>query len=71
MTLIERWEIPKGPPAARFICYAECPRCKKMCGLAKGIHGVTLEGRVSPSFVCPHKDCTFHDWVRLEGWLRH
>jgi hypothetical protein len=32
------------------------------------IHTVAADGTVSPSWVCTVKGCTFHVFIRLEGW---
>ena len=35
-------------------------------------HDILADGTVSPSLVCPgtgKNDCTWHVFVRLEGWL--
>lgn len=32
------------------------------------LHVVAADGTVSPSLVCPIAGCTFHEYVRLEGW---
>ncbi len=31
-------------------------------------HTISEEGIVSPSVVCPVKDCTFHGFIKLENW---
>lgn len=31
-------------------------------------HDITTEGVVSPSVVCPHAPCSWHVYVKLEGW---
>lgn len=31
-------------------------------------HTILADGTVSPSVVCTTHDCTFHDYIRLEGW---
>lgn len=31
-------------------------------------HRVAADGRVSPSVICLTPGCSFHDFVRLEGW---
>jgi hypothetical protein len=31
-------------------------------------HSIEADGMVSPSVLCPEPDCTFHAYVRLEGW---
>lgn len=33
------------------------------------IHSVSADGTLSPSYVCPHEGCTFHEFVRFEGWM--
>jgi hypothetical protein len=44
-----------------------CPSCgaSSMVGRA---HRVANNGEVSPSFVCPHPPCTFHEWITLADW---
>jgi len=32
-------------------------------------HTVTAEGWVTPSVVCKARGCTFHEFVRLDGWV--
>lgn len=32
------------------------------------IHSVAADGAVSPSYVCTVAGCSFHDYVRLDGW---
>lgn len=36
--------------------------------LSKTVHSVNPSGVVSPSYVCTAPSCTFHVFVRLEGW---
>lgn len=31
-------------------------------------HQIAPDGTVSPSVVCPHDGCDFHEFVRLENW---
>ncbi len=31
-------------------------------------HTIAPDGTVSPSVVCPAKDCGFHEFIKLEGW---
>jgi zona occludens toxin (predicted ATPase) len=33
-----------------------------------GGHDIADDGTVSPSVVCPHDDCDFHEHVVLEDW---
>lgn len=32
------------------------------------VHTIADDGTLSPSVVCAASGCTFHDYVRLEGW---
>lgn len=32
------------------------------------VHRVAPDGTVAPSYVCPVKGCSFHQYVRLVGW---
>gem|GEM_PF-5928197 len=43
-----------------------CPECGQTCSLSQ--HKIEKNGEVRPSVVCPVEGCTFHAWVRLEGW---
>lgn len=43
-----------------------CPKCLKRGDLDE--HQIAEDGTVTPSVVCPHEPCDFHDHVRLEGW---
>lgn len=31
-------------------------------------HKIAPDGTVTPSVVCPHEGCTWHEHVRLVGW---
>lgn len=43
-----------------------CPGCDRETGLYD--HAVKDDGNVEPSCDCPHGDCSFHEWVKLEDW---
>lgn len=47
-----------------------CPDCGKSSTLwcPVGGHGIAEDGTIDPSVVCPFEPCTFHEWVKLEGW---
>lgn len=32
-------------------------------------HTILEDGTVNPSVVCPVKDCNFHDYIKLEGYV--
>ena len=42
--------------------------CKSGHGLVLKRHSVSADGTVTPSVVCLSSGCTFHEFVRLEGW---
>jgi hypothetical protein len=44
-----------------------CPKCGKSASLSD--HEIAADGAVTPSLVCPHEPCTFHEFVKLEGWV--
>ena len=31
-------------------------------------HEIAEDGTVTPSVVCPHEGCGFHEYVQLNGW---
>ena len=33
-------------------------------------HKISNHGEVSPSVVCTAQGCTWHEYIRLEGWQR-
>lgn len=43
-----------------------CPNCGNAMSLKE--HTIAENGAVSPSVVCPEKDCTFHEFVVLKEW---
>jgi hypothetical protein len=47
----------------RHIVFVTCPGCGVEGRLQ---HDVSDDGKVSPSLDCP--SCSFHEWVKLEGW---
>lgn len=57
-----RWVYLPG----RVTAALRCPTCGRVFCLAE--HRIASDGRVSPSVVCPHRPCTFHVIMRLEGW---
>lgn len=44
-----------------------CPECGREGSLSD--HSIGPDGIVTPSVVCGYFGCSFHDWVKLEGWL--
>lgn len=51
-----------------------CPLCRiastvrHLTRPEKSHHTIADDGTVNPSVVCPHTPCTFHEYVRLDGW---
>ena len=43
-----------------------CPECGRVASLSD--HTIDAAGNVSPSVVCPYQGCTWHVFVKLEGW---
>ena len=60
---VMRQEIGETKPRPRPTVY--CPKCGREGSLD---HEIDAEGRVTPSVVCPHEGCDFHDNVQLLGW---
>lgn len=48
-------------------CIVCCPSCGRLLTLGRN-HTVQGNGKVTPSLVCPHKPCMFHDFVILKDW---
>lgn len=44
-----------------------CPECGQLAHLDD--HIISKDGTVTPSLVCPYEGCSFHAFVRLEGWV--
>lgn len=43
-----------------------CPECSRTGSLID--HEINESGEVRPSVVCPSDGCSFHEFVKLEGW---
>ena len=43
-----------------------CPGCGRYYGMAA--HKIADDGTVHPSVVCTYDGCSFHDFIRLDGW---
>ena len=66
-----QWRPPDEPVEVELlkaVALVKCPGCGVDSILSGKVHQVAPDGTVSPSYLCPHKPCTFHEWVRLEGW---
>jgi hypothetical protein len=51
------------------LVYATC-RNGHECRLVRTVHAIAADGRMSPSYVCPIKGCSFHEFVCLDGWSK-
>lgn len=48
-----------------------CPVCKTWGSLRTSDgqgHEILSDGTVNPSVVCAQPGCTFHEYIKLEGW---
>ena len=63
--------VPPGPRNALpwLLAIVYCPQCGTESSMSARVHAVTPDGAVTPSYVCPHAPCSFHEWVRLDGWV--
>jgi len=61
-----RWQ--RSNTGGRKTAVVACPKCGKISSLAG--HEIDEIGRVTPSLMCPHDKCEFHDFVQLIGWSR-
>lgn len=44
-----------------------CPMCRQPAPLSD--HTIEPDGMVSPSVVCPFQGCSFHEHLKLIGWI--
>jgi hypothetical protein len=65
----------KAPPLHWTPCHPSTQKrfkadltCSHGHGLSLKGHEIYADGRVRPSVVCRAPGCTFHEFVRLEGW---
>lgn len=66
---IGRWKHATDLAARSTTAWLHCPGCERRVSLGRR-HTIASGGTVSPSMVCPHADCLFHDFIQLEGWRR-
>lgn len=60
-----KWGATKPYPPTAVLC---CPHCARACSLDPRTHAIAPDGTVSPSVVCPHTPCRFHEFARLAQW---
>jgi hypothetical protein len=63
-TPLPSW-IPVSLPDGRKTADVVCPNGHQ--GLIED-HEIAASGQVSPSVVCTQDGCTWHVWIKLEGW---
>lgn len=64
------WYLVGDDPDWRYVTVS-CPNghLSTLRHLSRGTgHEIDAQGVVSPSVVCPHDGCDFHEFVQLEGW---
>lgn len=49
----------------RFKAKMTCPEGH---GLTLRGHTISADGGAHPSVICPNAECSFHEFVRLDGW---
>jgi hypothetical protein len=59
------WKRTKNIETGIIGAWIRCPGCKKVAPLD---HEIAKDGSVTPSVVCPHEGCSFHDFIKLEDW---
>ena len=60
------WASYLHGPQRKHTVVLDCPSCGHLFCLPD--HNINAVGSVSPSVVCPHPGCTFHEFVQLQGW---
>ena len=65
-----RYTKPGGFFACRSDKWLVDATCRNghTCVLSLDVHRIADNGQIWPSYVCPVKGCTFHEFVLLEGW---
>lgn len=65
MTVIKKWRLADADDK-KFKAFVWCPSCELRSGIVG--HTIDTKGKLSPSFVCPHDGCDFHDNVQLDEY---
>jgi len=58
---------PKGSIFEHDLAFITCDG-EHTLRLTARVHAIADDGVVSPSWVCTHPECSFHAFIRLEGW---
>ena len=56
----------RGTTDGKATAIVSCPKCGQSASLSD--HTIKDTGEVTPSLVCPHEHCSFHEHVQLVGW---
>lgn len=61
--------LPDEPDAAAWwpLATVTCSQ-GHLASVSPAVHKIAADGTLSPSYVCPREGCTFHEFVRFEGW---
>ncbi len=59
------WCLSENAPLGSKSVWVKCPGCNRKAQLD---HEVDASGNVAPSLDCTNPDCSYHEFVRLEGW---
>jgi len=67
--VVEYWDRKYWSEHNKYWAELCCPGCGLVALLGSN-HVVADDGTVTPSDVCPHPPCTFHQNIRLDDWNR-
>jgi len=62
------FKLPENSPLKGALTLICCPGCKKISILLKKDRKIDVFGKVSPSFKCASKECSFHHTIYLDKW---
>lgn len=64
------WKLLPANRDKKQLILLTCPNCKGLCTLHNGddYHAIAADGVVTPSVICPHDSCDYHEFIRLLDW---
>lgn len=64
------WKLLPANGGKKQLILLTCPSCKGLCTLHNDgdHHSIADDGVVTPSAVCPHDSCNYHEFIRLLDW---
>ncbi len=62
---IKKWMYAAENNAQGHNVIVFCPSCDLRLGCT---HTIDVQGNLSPSLVCTHDGCSFHEFVQLAGY---